>query len=677
MKTPSSRIHRSFIITLILLIFTAPAYSESRDLAKFERAKSFFRQGTVYFNNMQYLASVEYFRKAVAAYPDYYTAREYLARAYRLSGFKEEAIAEWEMLSGVTTNNVLIQRKIDMLRLQEMGRGDADGSGDFVLADEYISSEFKRFRFTNPVDVAVDNDRNVFITSFGTGKLVKIDPNREGMATLNPSLNSKLYGIDYFNKRLAVSDFQQDCVYIMNTDPKVLKTIGSSGNGEGKFHGPQGVCYDRKGYIYVADSGNHRVQKFDPSGNFILSFGRQGEYEGELQKPSDCAAGKDTVYVTDTGNSRIACFDDSGNFLKNIKLDGFEQLRGITLQKDTLLVSDEKSGLMFYNVTTEQARWFKSWENDKRSIGRLYSALFDPDNFLYCLDYKFERLYIFSPLERRYTNFDVEISSVDAHKFPVVAFYLNVRDQHGKPLYGLKRENFTIIEDSARIQGIYVDYLKDRDPSASMVMCVDRSEAMRDLHNDLPWVAEFLLTRMRKNDALKLTGFNKDEWVDNDFDWSRRRTLKALKKKDYAGGKNIGKALYNSIAYLLPKNNRRGVIFITDGTVSETSFSQYSAKNIIEFARGHHIPIYIISFHEADQQLIKIAAETGGALYTTRQVDSLRTIYERIKNSDEYRYILVYSTFKMPSLKGWWSDVKIEVNYKGQKGKEWGGYFVP
>ena len=39
--------------------------------------------------------------------------------------------------------------------------------------------------------------------------------------------------------------------------------------------------------------------------------------------------------------------------------------------------------------------------------------------------------------------------------------------------------------------------------------------------------------------------------------------------------------------------------------------------------------------------------------------------------------MVVYSTFKSPSLKGWWADVKIEVAYKGQKGLEWGGYFVP
>ncbi len=73
--------------------------------------------------------------------------------------------------------------------------------------------------------------------------------------------------------------------------------------------------------------------------------------------------------------------------------------------------------------------------------------------------------FIFSPLERRYSNYDIEIASIDVKKFPAVALYLNVRDRGGKPLYGLTRDNFSVTEDGARPSGIYVDYLKYRSPS--------------------------------------------------------------------------------------------------------------------------------------------------------------------------------------------------------------------
>ena len=45
-------------------------------------------------------------------------------------------------------------------------------------------------------------------------------------------------------------------------------------NGEGQFNAPWGIAIDRmRGYIYVVDSANFRVQKFDMSGEFIMSWG--------------------------------------------------------------------------------------------------------------------------------------------------------------------------------------------------------------------------------------------------------------------------------------------------------------------------------------------------------------------------------------------------------------------
>jgi len=662
---------------VLVLLSVAPSAAQSRDLARFERAKEEFRQGMIHFNNMRYLASVEFFRRALSIHPDYYTAREYLARSYRLAGFTEEALGEWETLAEESPDNAPVRAKIDAIRFREGGLFAPGRSGEFVLADEYASAGMKRFRFPNPVDVAVDARRNAYITSFSSGKLVKIDPNRQGIDSFSPSLESRLYGIDHFGGRIAVTDFGRDCVYLMNESLKILKTFGSAGSGEGLFHGPQGVCFDPAGRLYVVDSGNHRVQKFDGDGKFILSFGRQGKYEGELDKPSDCAADRERVYVADTGNNRVAVFDDSGNFLENLSVEGSERPRGVTLHGSSLVLADEKRGLIFYDIANKNAAAFSSWDGGKRSFRRPYAGLFDRDGFLYCLDYLQESLFIFSPLERRYSNYDLEIASIDTRKFPVVALYLNVRDRSGRPLYGLTRDNFSVVEDGARPSGIYVDYLRDRAPSAAMVLCVDRSRAMGAYHNDIPWVAEFILKKMRKNDSLKVAGFNDDYRTENDFDWSRRRALRALKERSYGEGRDIGKALYNAISDVAPKVNRRGVILVTDGREADGSFARYSEKVVIDYAKSHHVPVFIISLGAKDPSLSRIAAATGGSIYATREMDGLRGIYDRIRNGEEYRYVVVYSTFKSPALKGWWSDVRIEVDYRGQKGTEWGGYFVP
>ena len=46
-------------------------------------------------------------------------------------------------------------------------------------------------------------------------------------------------------------------------------SFGSKGTGNGQFATPYGVTVGRSGKIYVADSGNNRIQIFDRTGKFV------------------------------------------------------------------------------------------------------------------------------------------------------------------------------------------------------------------------------------------------------------------------------------------------------------------------------------------------------------------------------------------------------------------------
>ena len=48
---------------------------------------------------------------------------------------------------------------------------------------------------------------------------------------------------------------------------------GLKGGGAGELSQSQGIAVDSKGGIYVFDGENHRVQKFDRKGDFVLAFG--------------------------------------------------------------------------------------------------------------------------------------------------------------------------------------------------------------------------------------------------------------------------------------------------------------------------------------------------------------------------------------------------------------------
>ncbi len=85
---------------------------------------------------------------------------------------------------------------------------------------------------------------------------------------------------------------------------------GSSGSGDGQFSFPAGVAVDSHGNVYVADSGNNRIQKFDSNGTFLAKWDSSGS-------PVDVAVDSTgNVYVVDTLNNRVQKFDSNGTFDK-------------------------------------------------------------------------------------------------------------------------------------------------------------------------------------------------------------------------------------------------------------------------------------------------------------------------------------------------------------------------
>jgi DNA-binding beta-propeller fold protein YncE len=80
------------------------------------------------------------------------------------------------------------------------------------------------------------------------------------------------------------------------------------------------VAVDGKGFIYIADTMNARVQKFDPDGNFVMAFGVLGEGEGQLKEPNGVIVDKSgLIYVTDALNHKLVRYDQDGKFLKEWK----------------------------------------------------------------------------------------------------------------------------------------------------------------------------------------------------------------------------------------------------------------------------------------------------------------------------------------------------------------------
>ncbi len=82
--------------------------------------------------------------------------------------------------------------------------------------------------------------------------------------------------------------------------------FGLQGDSLKQFMAPQDVAVDADGYIYVADTGNHRIQKFSPYGGLKIAFGDSGSAGEQFIFPEGIAVDENLIlYIADTGNDRV------------------------------------------------------------------------------------------------------------------------------------------------------------------------------------------------------------------------------------------------------------------------------------------------------------------------------------------------------------------------------------
>jgi NHL repeat len=157
--------------------------------------------------------------------------------------------------------------------------------------------------FAHPHGFTVDKDGNIWTT----------DTNDEETILGMPAKNSR--GVTMGQTVLKISPAG-----------RVLMTIGTEGvggNGPYLFDRPTGVSIAANGNIFVADghsrnrSNSARIVKYAPDGTFIKTWGSMGSEPGSFREPHDLYVGgsKGYVYVADRLNNRIQVFDQEGNFI--------------------------------------------------------------------------------------------------------------------------------------------------------------------------------------------------------------------------------------------------------------------------------------------------------------------------------------------------------------------------
>ena len=230
-----------------------------------------------------------------------------------------------------------------------------DGSGQIYVADTYNnriqkfdpqgnfityfgtsapSSNSANSSFHYPIGIAVDGYGHVYVADSFNNRVQKFDPQGNFITFFGASAPSSSSANGSFNIPYGVAVDGSGNVYVADTSNNRIQKFDPQGNfityfgasapstssANGSFHYPWGITVDGNGDVYVSEPANNRVQKFDAQGNFITYFGASApnasSANGSFNSPQGVAVdGSGNIYVTDTNNNRIQKFDSQGNFM--------------------------------------------------------------------------------------------------------------------------------------------------------------------------------------------------------------------------------------------------------------------------------------------------------------------------------------------------------------------------
>jgi len=674
----------------LLLLSVASAQEIPRFRIKEEQARSFFVRGLSFYNNRQYIASREFFYKALDVQPYFHLARRYLGDAYYYSGDWNAALEQWELLDEFSDGAYpLVRQRSELLRFALSSKARP---GPYTLLTRLRTDELPSGSCKGPTDLALDEENAVYLACFDSGKIMKFNSEAEYITDFSGPFWNRMetpLGLAYGENRLYVTDFKADLLRVFDQRGRAVSTFGGRGSGEGQFFGPAGVALAADG-IYVADTGNHRIIKFSAEGRALSTINIPDEEE-----PGGLAVGpQGELFISLPRADQILVYDADGNLLRTIADPAMRRPMFLHRDGTRLLISNQAGDLLFYDTLSSAFRSLSELrdnEDRRLRLRRLHAARSSGMDALYLADYAANHMLLLVPEALRISNFDIRIQNIDSRAYPSMAVFLTLAQRTGKPLLGLERKNFRIYENDNRMGGLRIDNIKAFNHRVNLVLVQENSSTMRERYQEyLSPLALTLLKHIRISD--RITVVRAGEQVrtvyqaTRETDLKRREIARILGEGEVTASVNLGKAIFDALAGLLDALGPRRVTLITSGIYHPIAFRQYSLQRIVQFARAHSIKVDVISYQgeddpEKDQlvrsEWLELTNSTGGSYISAFDESRLKDYYVDLTRDLDHRYVITYRTESDEVLRGRYVDLRVEVEYAGSSGLADAGYFIP
>ena len=173
-------------------------------------------------------------------------------------------------------------------------------------------------QFNRPTYITTDNGLNIYVVDSQNKRIQRLDHNLNFVASIQVEKQGDFLGLGVPEGiaitpagEIVLSDMQEDCLILLDNVFHYERSFGGFGGGRGNLRDPLGICIDREGSIFVADSHNNRIAVFDQFGNYLKDFG-----EKSLNIPSGVTVDQNQLTcVANTGYNSITVFDRQGNLI--------------------------------------------------------------------------------------------------------------------------------------------------------------------------------------------------------------------------------------------------------------------------------------------------------------------------------------------------------------------------
>ncbi|HSS41384.1 MAG TPA: NHL repeat-containing protein [Solirubrobacterales bacterium] len=164
-----------------------------------------------------------------------------------------------------------------------------------------------------PSSIALDGSNNVWVADTSNNRVVEFNEKGEFLKTFGTNVNKT-------KVEAAGTEAEKNLCTAASGNVCQAATAGSLA---GQLKAPKGIAVTSGGNIWVADTGNSRIEKFGPTGNMLNNLSGQGSEPGKLKEPTGIAVAPDgSIWVADTGNNRIEQWNSSLSLVRVIGKEG-------------------------------------------------------------------------------------------------------------------------------------------------------------------------------------------------------------------------------------------------------------------------------------------------------------------------------------------------------------------